>query len=199
MLSRYREALRLYTDPVGRVLVRLKLKPNHLTVCGLGASLLCAAAFASGRPQIAGLLLAMAGLFDYFDGAVARTSGQVTPFGAFLDSVIDRYSDLVVLLSIVLLFAQASHGRAVAISMVALVGSVMVSYTKARAESIGVVCNVGLMERPERIICLIAGAMLDLLEPAMWVLALLSNATAVHRIAVTRQATRSADASTRID
>jgi CDP-diacylglycerol--glycerol-3-phosphate 3-phosphatidyltransferase len=110
--------------------------------------------------------------------------------------VIDRYSDLVVLLSVILLFAQTNQRRAVAISMVALVGSVMVSYTKARAESIGVVCNVGLMERPERIICLIAGAMLDLLEPAMWVLALLSNATAVHRIAVTRQASRSADPST---
>jgi CDP-diacylglycerol--glycerol-3-phosphate 3-phosphatidyltransferase len=195
MLSRYRETLRLYTDPMGRVLVRLHLKPNHLTVCGLGASLLCAAAFTSGRLQLAGVLLTAAGLCDYFDGTLARASGRVTPFGAFLDSVIDRYSDLVVLLSIILLFAQASQGRAVAISMVALVGSVMVSYTKARAESIGVVCNVGLMERPERIICLIAGAMLDLLEPAMWVLALLSNATAVHRIAVTRQAARSAASS----
>lgn len=195
MLSRYRETLRLYTDPVGRVLVRLRLKPNHLTVCGLGASLLSAAAFASSRPQLAGVLLAMAGLCDYFDGTLARASGRVTPFGAFLDSVIDRYSDLVVLLSVVLLFAHASQWRAVAISMVALVGSVMVSYTRARAESIGVVCNVGLMERPERIICLVAGAVFGLLEPAMWALALFSNATAVHRIAVTRQATRSTDSS----
>lgn len=199
MLSRYRESIRLWTDPVGRILVRLRLRPNHLTVCGLGASLLTAAAFASGRPRIAGVLLAMSGLFDYFDGTVARASGHVTPFGAFLDSVIDRYSDLVVLLGVVLFFAHASQWRAVAITMVALVGSVMVSYTKARAESIGVACNVGLMERPERIICLIAGAMFDMLEPAMWILALLTNATAVHRIAFTRQAARAIEAPSEIE
>jgi CDP-diacylglycerol--glycerol-3-phosphate 3-phosphatidyltransferase len=190
MLSRYRDTLRIWTDPVGRVLLRLRLRPNQLTVCGLGVSLLTAAAFASGRPRLAGVLLALAGLFDYFDGSLARASGQVTPFGAFLDSVIDRYSDLVVLLGIVLLFVHAGSGRGTAITMVALVGSIMVSYTKARAEAIGVACNVGLMERPERVICIIAGATFDLLEPALWVLAVFTNATAVHRIAFTRQAVR---------
>jgi len=77
--------------------------------------------------------------------------------------------------------------------MVALVGTIMVSYTKARAESIGVACNVGFMERPERMICLIVGAVFDVLEPALWVLALSTNATAVHRIAFTRHATRGVD------
>ncbi len=193
MLSRYRESLRLWTDPVGRVLWRLHLRPNHLTVCGLGVSLVTAAAFAAGQTRPAGILLALAGLFDYFDGALARASGRVTPFGAFLDSVIDRYSDLVVMLGIVLLFVHVGNGRGTAITMVGLVGSIMVSYTKARAESIGVPCNVGLMERPERMICIITGAVFDLLEPALWLLALLTNATAVHRIAFTRQATRGPD------
>jgi soluble lytic murein transglycosylase len=190
MLSRYREPVRAWTEPVGQVLVRLHLRPNHLTVAGLGISLLAAAAFVVGRTRTAGVLLIFAGLFDFFDGALARASGQVTPFGAFLDSVIDRYSDLVVLLGIVMLFVGMPHTRGAIVAMAGLVGTVMVSYTKARAESVGVECNVGVMERPERLICLIAGALLDLLEPALWVLAVLANLTAVQRIAFTRRAIR---------
>jgi soluble lytic murein transglycosylase len=192
VLTRYRESLRSWTDPVGHLLFRLKLRPNHLTVCGLGVSLLAAASFVAGRTRAAGALLLLAGLFDYFDGSLARASGQVTPFGAFLDSVIDRYSDLVVLLGIVVLFARTPHARGAVVAMAGLVGSVMVSYTKARAESIGVECNVGVMERPERMICLIAGALLDLLEPALWLLAVLANLTALQRIAFTRRAMRDA-------
>ena len=192
MLGRYRDQARSWTDPVGRLLFRLRLRPNHLTVCGLGVSLLAAACFVAGRTRLAGLLLILAGLFDFFDGSLARASGQVTPFGAFLDSVIDRYSDLVVLLGIVVLFARTPHARGAVIAMAGLVGSVMVSYTKARAESIGVPCNVGMMERPERMICLIAGALFDLLEPALWVLAILANVTALQRIAFTWRAMRDA-------
>ncbi|HSE93704.1 MAG TPA: transglycosylase SLT domain-containing protein [Methylomirabilota bacterium] len=192
MLSRYREPLRAWTDPIGHALFRLRLRPNHLTLAGLGVSLLAAGAFVVGRTRIGGVLLILAGLFDFFDGSLARASGQVTPFGAFLDSVIDRYSDLVVLLGIVVLFAGMPHARGAIIAMAGLVGSVMVSYTKARAESIGVECTVGMMERPERMICLIAGAVLDLLEPALWVLAVLANFTALQRIAFTWRATRSA-------
>ncbi|MGH7325736.1 MAG: transglycosylase SLT domain-containing protein [Candidatus Rokuibacteriota bacterium] len=190
MLSRYREPLRAWTDPVGHALFRLRLRPNHLTVAGLGVSLLAAAAFVTGRTRTGGVLLLLAGLFDFFDGSLARASGQVTPFGAFLDSVIDRYSDIVVLLGIVVFFAQMPHARGAIVAMAGLVGSVMVSYTKARAESIGVECNVGVMERPERMICLIAGAVFGLLEPALWVLAALANATAIQRILFTRRAVR---------
>src|SRR5512145_1285565 len=190
MLGRYRDAIRARTDPIGLALFRLRLRPNHLTVAGLGVSLLAAAAFVTGRTRIAGALLLLAGLFDFFDGSLARASGQVTAFGAFLDSVIDRYSDLVVLLGIVVLFAQMPHARGALVAMAGLVGSVMVSYTKARAESIGVECNIGMMERPERMLCLIAGAVLDLLEPALWLLAVLANLTALQRIVFTRRAVR---------
>ncbi|HEV8617515.1 MAG TPA: CDP-alcohol phosphatidyltransferase family protein, partial [Methylomirabilota bacterium] len=195
MLGRYREGVRLWSDPVGRVLFRLRLRPNHLTVSGLAVSLVAAGAFIAGRPRTAGVLLIVAGLFDLFDGSLARASGQVTPFGAFLDSVIDRYSDLVVMLAIVVLFARTPHTRGALVAMAGLVGSVMVSYTKARAESIGVECTVGMMERPERLICLIAGALFDLLEPALWVLALMANITAVQRIIFTRRVMRAAAAS----
>ena len=190
MLSRYREDLKNFTDPVGHLLFRLRLRPNHLTLCGLGVSLLAAASFVAGRTRTAGVLLLLAGLFDCFDGSLARVSGQSTPFGAFLDSVIDRYSDLVILLGIVVLFVRMPHTRGAVVAMAGLVGSVMVSYTKARAEAMGIDCTVGFMERPERMICLIAGALFDLLEPALWVLAVLANLTALQRIAFTRRAVR---------
>jgi len=102
---------------VGRLLFRLHLRPNHLTLCGLGVSLLAAACFVAGRTRLGGALLILAGLFDFFDGSLARASGQVTPFGAFLDSVIDRYSDLVVLLGIVVLLARTPNARGALVAM----------------------------------------------------------------------------------
>ncbi len=193
MLGRYREPVRSWIDPIGLALYRhLHLRPNHLTLIGLGVSLLAATAFIGARIRAGGVLLILAGLCDFFDGSLARASGQVSTFGAFLDSVIDRYSDLVVLLGIVVLYAHMSQMRGAIVAMAGLIGSMMVSYTKARAESIGVRCTVGLMERPERMICLIAGALLDLLEPALWLLAVLSNLTALQRIAFTWRATRDA-------
>jgi soluble lytic murein transglycosylase len=187
MLGRYRDTVRLWSDPVGRTLFRLRLRPNHLTMIGMVISLVSAGAFVTGRPRTAGLLLVAAGLCDMLDGSLARVSGQVTAFGAFLDSVIDRYSDLVVLLAIVVLFARTPNTRGALVAVAGVIGSVMVSYTKARAESIGVECEVGMMERPERMLCLIAGGVFDVLEPALWVLAILSNVTALHRIIFTRR------------
>jgi soluble lytic murein transglycosylase len=187
MLGRYRDTIRSWSDPVGRALFRLHLRPNHLTMCGLLVSACAGAAFVFGHVRAAGLLLILAGLFDLFDGSLARASGQATTFGAFLDSVIDRYSDIVVMLGIVVLYARMPHARGALLAMAGLAGSVMVSYTKARAESIGLACNVGMMERPERLICLIAGALLGLMEPALWVLAVLANLTALQRILFTRR------------
>src|SRR5688500_15094549 len=124
MLGRYRESVRMWSDPVGRALFRLRLRPNHLTLFGLAVSLVAAGAFIAGSTRWAGVLLIVAGLFDVLDGSLARASGQVTPFGAFLDSVIDRYSDLVVLLGIVVLFARMPHARGALVAMAGLVGSV---------------------------------------------------------------------------
>jgi len=191
MLSHYKDRIAGWTDPFAQLLLRLRLRPNHLTILGFGASLLAAVAFARGRERLAGCLLILSGLFDFFDGSLARLSGQATPFGAFLDSIIDRYSDLVVLLGLLLLFIRAGRNPEVLLTMAVLVGSVMVSYTKARAQSIGVACEIGLMERPERQICLIAGALLNLLPLTLWVLAILVNFTAVQRIFHTRRIARS--------
>ncbi|HXL45288.1 MAG TPA: CDP-alcohol phosphatidyltransferase family protein, partial [Candidatus Binatia bacterium] len=110
--------MRTWTDPIGLALYRrFHLRPNHLTILGLGVSLLAATAFCAARIRTAGVLLILAGLCDFFDGSLARASGQVSAFGAFLDSVIDRYSDLVVLLAIVVLYAQMSHTRGAVVAM----------------------------------------------------------------------------------
>jgi len=190
MLSHYKDWLTRWTDPVVRPLLALRLRPTHLTVLGLGVSLLAAVSFARGRERGGAALLVLSGLFDFFDGSLARLSGQVTPFGAFLDSVIDRYSDLVVLTGILFLFIRVGRTREVLLTLLVLIGTVMVSYTKARAQASGVACEIGLMERPERQLVLIAGGLFHLMTPALWILALLVNVTAIQRILYTRRVTR---------
>ena len=190
MLSRYRDTVRTWTDPIGRALFRMRLRPNHLTLLGLGVSLLAAAAFVSGHTPLGGALLLIAGLFDFFDGAVARLAGSDSDYGAFLDSVVDRYSDLAVLLGILVYYEHTADTPGAILTMATLAGTFMVSYTKARAQSIGVSCEIGVMERPERLIALIAGATFHLLTPVMALLALLTNLTAIQRIVYTRKIAR---------
>jgi CDP-diacylglycerol--glycerol-3-phosphate 3-phosphatidyltransferase len=143
-----------------------------------------------GRLRWGAALLALAGLFDFFDGAVARLAGSDSDYGAFLDSVVDRYSDLAVLLGILVYYEHTTDTLGAILTMATLAGTVMVSYTKARAQSIGVSCEIGVMERPERLITLIAGATFHLLTPVMALLALLTNLTAIQRIVYTRKIAR---------
>jgi CDP-diacylglycerol--glycerol-3-phosphate 3-phosphatidyltransferase len=191
VLGRYRHEVARVSEPVARAMVGLRLRPNQLSCLGLVGSVLAAAAFAADQRRAGALCLLLAGALDILDGALARVTGQVSPFGAFLDSVLDRYSDLLVLAGIVFLFARLGRLDVVAAALLALIGTVMVSYTRARAESVDVECRVGFMERGERMLVLILGALLDLLVPAIWVVALGANVTAVHRIAHTWRTTRS--------
>src|SRR3970282_2247837 len=190
MLSQYKRFLHRLADPVARLLLRAHVRPNQLTVLGLGVRLGVAYAFSRWHLRIGAALLVVAGLFDFFDGSLARLANRESAFGAFLDSVVDRYSDLVVLLGIVLHFERLDATAGVFFTMAALIGTIMVSYTKARAQSIGVSCEIGLMERPERIILLIAGGVFHLLFPAMVALAVLTNFTALHRIVHVRRLSR---------
>ena len=192
MLSHYKASWTRLGDPVARALLRARVRPNHLTVVGLGISILAAGAIAQGGLRVAAVLLAAAGLCDFFDGALARLANRVSAFGAFLDSVVDRYSDLTVLLGVVLYYERLADTRGVLLTLVTIVGTIMVSYTKARAQSIGVSCEIGLMERPERLIVLIAGALFNALTPAIIVLAVLTNLTALQRIFHTRRAAAAA-------
>lgn len=188
MLSHYKTPFQRLGDPVARALLRAHVRPNHLTVVGLGVSILAALALSQGRLRVGALLLTLAGLFDFFDGSLARLANSVSAFGAFLDSVVDRYSDLVVLLGVVLYYHRAADTQGVLLTMITMVGTIMISYTKARAQSIGLACEIGLMERPERLIVLIAGATFNLLSPAVIALAVLTNVTALQRIFYTRRA-----------
>ena len=190
MLSYFKPQVQEATDPVARMLLRARLRPNQLTILGLGVSCGAAGAFAAGWLRTGATLLAVAGLFDLLDGSLARLTRQETDFGAFLDSVVDRYSDIVVLLGILLAYQLAADFVGSVATMVTLAGTVMVSYTKARAQSIGVACDIGLMERPERLIGLVIGATFHVLTPAMIVLAVLTNLTALQRIVWTRRAAR---------
>ena len=195
MLGQYKAQAARVADPVARVLLGWRIRgsrirPNQLTVLGLFCSMLATAAFVSEHGRLGGVLLALAGALDILDGSLARVSGQVSPFGAFLDSVLDRYSDLLVLTGLVVSFMRTGGRAEVVAALLALIGTVMVSYTRARAESVGVECRVGFMERGERMLTLIVGALLDLLVPAVWVVALGANATAVHRILHTWRVTR---------
>ena len=190
MLGQYKEPVARLAEPVARLLSGSRIRPNQLSCLGLGVSVIAAVAFAAGHGRWGGLLLALAGALDILDGAVARASAQVSPFGAFLDSVLDRYSDLLVLSGICLLFARLGRLPDLVVTLLALAGTLMVSYTRARAESVGVECRVGLMERGERLITLILGALLDLLVPAVWIVAIGANLTAIHRISHTWRATR---------
>lgn len=190
MLGHYKAPLHRLSDPVARLLFRARFRPNHLTVAGLGVSIAAAYVLSMGRLRWGAVLLAVAGLFDFFDGAVARLAGSDSDYGAFLDSVVDRYSDLAVLLGILVYYETRGDTTGSIATMATLAGTFMVSYTKARAQSIGLRCEVGIMERPERLIALIAGATFLVLTPVMVLLAVLTNVTAVQRIIYTRRIAR---------
>jgi phosphatidylglycerophosphate synthase len=180
MLSRkYKRTFGELVKPLSLVLHRRGVTAIHVTMAGLAFSAVAALAYSRGNFTAGGVLLVLAGLSDALDGSVARSSGGETPFGAFIDSVADRYSEFLTLGGIALHYA----GTAVLLLvLVSLAGSVMVSYTRAKAENLTGTCDVGLMERPERLILLAAGSIFGFMVPALWALAILTNTTAAHRI-----------------
>lgn len=172
------------------LLAALKVNPNLLTLLGLFINIFAAVLFAKGMFTWAGLVVLFAGIFDMVDGEVARRTGRVTRFGAFFDSSIDRYSDMVLLLGLVVWYAKLDRIFYAALVVISLIGSIMTSYTRARAESLIPACKVGFLERPERIVLLIIGALTNRMGAAMWVMAILSNWTVAQRIWHTWQETK---------
>jgi CDP-diacylglycerol--glycerol-3-phosphate 3-phosphatidyltransferase len=128
------------------------------------------------------------------DGRVARATGQVTTFGAFFDSVIDRYSDVALFFGLLVFYSRANRFFYVVLVAFVMTGSVMVSYTRARAESLIGHCKVGFMERPERIVLVIIGALFNRMAPVLWVLAAISTITVIHRIKFTYEQTKPLEA-----
>jgi CDP-diacylglycerol--glycerol-3-phosphate 3-phosphatidyltransferase len=167
-----------------------KIHPNVLTFLGLVINVVAAVLLASGRFRAAGFVIIGAGLFDMVDGRVARATNQVTRFGGFFDSVLDRYSDLGLLMGLLVYYGNINRPFYVVLTALVMTGSVMVSYTRSRAENAIPTCKVGFMERPERVVLLIIGALFDRMAPVLWVIAVLANITVVHRMIFTWQETR---------
>ena len=165
-------------------LFRWRLDPNALTVAGALVSTGAAAALAAGALIAGALLILAGGFFDLVDGVVARHRGIATRFGAFLDSTLDRWVDAVLLVGISVHFAREGSPQHVALAGFALAAVVIVSYSKARAELVLEHFEVGLLERAERVVILAAGALFDLLVPALWIIAIGSAITAAQRIAL---------------
>jgi CDP-diacylglycerol--glycerol-3-phosphate 3-phosphatidyltransferase len=182
----------LYKIVHGLALTRIS--PNALTFIGLliniGAALLFGFANAENQSRLflyAGLVIIGAGIFDMVDGRVARATNQVTQFGGFFDSVIDRYSDVALFFGLVVYYARANRFLYVVLAAFVMVSSVLVSYARARAESLIPSCKVGFMERPERIVLIIIGALFNRMGPVLWIIAVLSTITVIHRIRYTQQ------------
>jgi CDP-diacylglycerol--glycerol-3-phosphate 3-phosphatidyltransferase len=183
-------------SPVLDALVRAlaHVSADVLTMTGLALTGVASAFFAaSGGPgyaspavlKLGGAIALVAAVFDMLDGRVARARGRGTKFGAFLDSTMDRYSDMLLYMGLLILYARLDRTGLMVLVWVAAFGSFMTSYARARAESLIPRCPVGLMERPERIVLLIAGALFNKMVPVLWVIAILSNLTAIQRIVYT--------------
>lgn len=177
-------------DRIVRALSLWKIHPNILTALGLAINIVAAVLFGKGHFRAAGLVVLGASIFDLVDGRVARASNTATSFGAFFDSVVDRYSDMALYMGLLVYYARV--GRFLYLVLVALVmaGSVMISYTRARAESLIPSCKVGFLERPERVVLIIIGALMDRMAPVLWIIAVLSNITVVHRCIYTWRQTQ---------
>lgn len=169
------------------ILLKRPIDPNLLST--VGAVVCCASAFALGMGEffIGSILLGIGGLFDLVDGVVARHFGVATPFGAFLDSTLDRLVDMVVLLALVVHYALTGDTTMVYVGGLVLVASVLTSYIKARAEAMGISLPGGIVERGERIFLVAAGGFFGLMEPALWLLALASVATVIQRFEAARR------------
>lgn len=190
----YTRAIGVACNKVIKLMVRglalAHIHPNVLTFIGLVINGVAGALLASGRFVAAGVVIIIAGIFDMVDGRVARETNQVTAFGGFFDSVLDRYSDLVLLMGMLVYYASIERFFYVVLTAVVMTGSVMVSYTRARAENAIPRCKVGFMERPERIVLLIIGALFNRMAQVLWVIAVLSNLTVIHRLIFTWQETK---------
>ncbi|HET7034336.1 MAG TPA: CDP-alcohol phosphatidyltransferase family protein [Thermomicrobiaceae bacterium] len=175
--------VRGHLQGVGLALGRTNLSPNWFTIVGLFLNVVVAAVIASGNLTLGGVLMLGAGAFDMLDGAVARATKQITRFGGFLDSTLDRYSEAAIYFGLLVYFErETTNHTAVLLIYAAAIGSLMVSYARARAEAGGLRAEVGLFARPERVVLLSVFLLLQRPFWAVAILALLTNATALQRI-----------------
>jgi CDP-diacylglycerol--glycerol-3-phosphate 3-phosphatidyltransferase len=178
-----------------QIFVKTPITPNMLTLFGFVLNVIVAALLVTGHLVAGGVMIIVAGLFDMLDGALAKITNRVSAFGAFLDSVVDRYSEAVILLGLLLFYyleADAQGLMKVVLIYAILFGSMMISYARARAEALNIQNEVGIMARPERILLLAVGLLFQtvLLLPVLWILAVGTQITALQRIVYVWQVTK---------
>ena len=189
--SLLREWAGRFLGPIVHLIAKTGMPPNLLTVMGFVLNAVVAYVLAQGHMRAGGLLVIVAGLFDALDGALARSAGRASRFGAFLDSTLDRLSEAAIYFGLLAFYTQRGARRESLLIYAAVVGSLMVSYARARAEGLGIECEVGLFTRFERVAVLALGLLSQRMLIALWALAILANFTALQRIYHVWRVTRS--------
>jgi len=177
-----RDAAQVVTVPIAQGLARVGFHPNTVTVLGFLLSVGVAIVLAVGRLRLGGWLLALVAPLDAVDGALARAVGQKSRFGAFLDSTLDRLCEVVLFVGLAIHYLVQGGRTEILLIILSLTGSMMVSYTRARAEGLGFACKVGVLTRLERAVVLGLGLVLGLPRVSLWILAVGANLTALHRL-----------------
>lgn len=183
--SLYSTEARRLVKPLTAALGRSRISPNQLTIVGLSLTLGAAVLVWTGNFILSGVVFSLGSVCDMLDGAVARLSARVTPMGAFLDSVFDRVGEGAILTAIALVYAREDNLWVVGAAFATMIGSFLVSYTRARAEALGLDCKVGLMTRVERLVLLGTGLFLHglgVLPVVMYILAVLTAVTVLQRV-----------------
>lgn len=189
-----RTNLKWLLDPAVAVARALRLSPNLVTVLGTLLNVVAAVLIAQGQVVAGGLVMTFLAMpLDAIDGGLARATGQTTRFGAFLDSVLDRLAEGALLVGLAVFFGAQGDLTLVAVSFVAMIGSFLVSYTRARAEGLGLECKVGLFSRLGRFLLLAVGLCLNFPGPMVVALAALSSLTALQRVLHVERQLRDAD------
>jgi len=170
------------TNPVVGILSRSGIKPNALTFINLALNIVAAYVIAGSHFVLGGVLVLVSGLFDLLDGALARFTGQTTRFGAILDSTVDRISEAAILCGLLIWYIPKEAKIEIVLILAVLIGSFLVSYIRARAEGLGLQCQIGLFTRAERVIVLAIGLLVNQVFIALCVLAVFSYITVVQRL-----------------
>lgn len=176
-----------FLDRIASAVNRTGILPNTITLLGFLGTLAGAILIGRGEIMWGGILVLLMGPLDALDGAMARQRGDLTEYGAFFDSVTDRYSELVIYAGLIYYFSQQGSSLYVCLTFAAAAGSVLVSYTKARAEALGFSAKVGILTRIERYLVMAPCLVFNIPHIAVWIIAVLANVTAVQRIVKVRQ------------
>jgi CDP-diacylglycerol--glycerol-3-phosphate 3-phosphatidyltransferase len=177
-------------DPIGAFLNRIGLMPNTMTILGLVGNTVGAILLAQGKMTIGGMVILAMGPVDALDGTMARLRGEPSEFGAFVDSVTDRYSELVIFGGLLFYYIQQGNWQAALVTYVAAGGAVLVSYVRSRASSLGYDTKIGILTRMERYLVLAPSLVVNYPLVGLWIIAILANITALQRIWDIRRQTR---------